>query len=63
DKKVMCSGVGGDGEWFGVRRCGEKAGKRGAVFWREALCIAQCFKEDDRDVGTICPFYNMGPWG
>nr|GEX47328.1 hypothetical protein [Tanacetum cinerariifolium] len=44
-----CSGVGGDGEWFGVRRCGEKAGKRGVVFWREALCIAQCFKEDDMD--------------
>nr|GFA99501.1 hypothetical protein [Tanacetum cinerariifolium] len=49
DKKVMGSGVGGDGEWFGVRRCGEKARKWGAVFWREALCVAQCFKEDDRD--------------
>nr|GEX65503.1 zinc finger, CCHC-type [Tanacetum cinerariifolium] len=47
----MGSGVGGDEEWFGVRRCGEKARKRGAVFWREALCIAQCFKEDDRDGG------------
>nr|GEV67847.1 putative reverse transcriptase domain-containing protein [Tanacetum cinerariifolium] len=29
DKKVMGSGVGGDGEWFGVRRCGEKVGKTG----------------------------------
>nr|GFA44658.1 hypothetical protein [Tanacetum cinerariifolium] len=44
DKKVMGSGVGGDGEWFGVRRCGEKAGKRDAVFGRETLCIAQYFK-------------------
>nr|GEY46793.1 hypothetical protein [Tanacetum cinerariifolium] len=45
DKKVMGSGVRGDGEWFGVRRCGEKAGKRGAVFGRETLCLAQCFEE------------------
>nr|GEZ62348.1 hypothetical protein [Tanacetum cinerariifolium] len=43
----MCGG--GDGEWFGVRRWWGKAGKTGLVFWREALCIAQCFKEDDRD--------------
>nr|GFC13012.1 hypothetical protein [Tanacetum cinerariifolium]GFC13025.1 hypothetical protein [Tanacetum cinerariifolium] len=35
DKKVMGSGVGGDEEWFGVRRCGEKARKRGAVFGKE----------------------------
>nr|GEY31066.1 retrotransposon protein, putative, Ty1-copia subclass [Tanacetum cinerariifolium] len=62
DKKVMGSGVGGDGEWFGVRRCGEKAGKRGAVFWREALCIAQCFKEDDRDgVSHLSPTSQTSP--
>nr|GEY08761.1 copia protein [Tanacetum cinerariifolium] len=33
---------------YGVRRCGEKARKNGVQFWREALCLAQCFKEDDR---------------
>nr|GEU85435.1 UBN2 domain-containing protein [Tanacetum cinerariifolium] len=46
DKKVMGSGVGGDGEWFGVRRCGEKAGKQGDVFGRECCVtvLAQCFK-------------------
>nr|GEU55560.1 hypothetical protein [Tanacetum cinerariifolium] len=53
----MCGG--GDGEWFGVRRCGEKAEKRGAVFWREALCIAQCFKEDDRDGSREFTTYGM----
>nr|GEX10010.1 hypothetical protein [Tanacetum cinerariifolium] len=50
----MCGG--GDGEWFCVRRWGRFAGKMGTRFWREALCLAQCFKDAGESVAAseIC---------
>nr|GEV87223.1 putative reverse transcriptase domain-containing protein [Tanacetum cinerariifolium] len=38
---------------------GEKEEKWGVSFWREALCLAQCFKEDDRE--KLYPRY-VGPF-
>nr|GEW45504.1 reverse transcriptase domain-containing protein [Tanacetum cinerariifolium] len=38
----MCGGV--VGNVFGVRKWGVVSGKMGYQFWREALCLAQCFK-------------------
>nr|GEX33434.1 hypothetical protein [Tanacetum cinerariifolium] len=40
-----------DGELFLSWKWQKKGGNRGFWFGREALCIAQCFKKDDRDGG------------
>nr|GEW55044.1 hypothetical protein [Tanacetum cinerariifolium] len=40
----------------------KKGGKRGFVFGRETLCIAQCFERKDEDDGYYFSFYTIGPW-
>nr|GFA23988.1 hypothetical protein [Tanacetum cinerariifolium] len=60
---------GGDvwGSGVGLFWCQEvwgKSRKNGVQFWREALCLAQCFKEDDRvspDVVDSGPIFDKEP--
>nr|GEZ54700.1 hypothetical protein [Tanacetum cinerariifolium] len=46
----MCCGS--RGEWSVSWNLAEKGGKRGTMFGRETLCIAQCFKKEDKDGGA-----------
>nr|GFB64043.1 hypothetical protein [Tanacetum cinerariifolium] len=48
---------GGDGEWCLSWTMAEKGGKKGTMFGRETLCIAQCFK---RDIITLPPLKRLG---
>nr|GEX72980.1 RNA-directed DNA polymerase, eukaryota, reverse transcriptase zinc-binding domain protein [Tanacetum cinerariifolium] len=49
----MGSGVGGDGEWFGVRRCGEKAGNGVQCDGGKHCALHSVSKEDDMDGGMF----------
>nr|GEW85984.1 reverse transcriptase domain-containing protein [Tanacetum cinerariifolium] len=56
-KKVLGMSGGGDGEWCLSWTMAEKGGKRGTMFGRETLYIAQCFK---RDIITLPPHKRLG---